>query len=252
MKCFVQKLGVVIDDNNLPILPIFDKNIEIFATAEGFNANMSDSDKEKLTTFVKNLKDNGLWDKIHILYIPLFADNATKAYIDVKATYDTQTVVKTATFTDSEHLTTTLNLNGGVDIASDGTLVSAGRTFGDGNLAMFGLASSRCCATLYKSDTMSMAVNDYTLEINASSSKRLDYVSGRFIIAANNNTAFMETDTNLRTVTSVGTFDNVSLYLGTDGARKNCTGLKLFGVADGLTEAEAKVLFSTMSLLSNS
>lgn len=65
---------------------------EVLFSEDGYG-NISNEKKFAIDTMVNSLINGGLWDKILRLYVPCFAQDASKGWIEIKSTVDSNEVV---------------------------------------------------------------------------------------------------------------------------------------------------------------
>lgn len=102
---------------------IFGKSVELSESVKAlfsdnaYTRSVTNKQKEAVQIAIDSLVQEGLWDKIDVLYLPILAGKVDEAFINLKGTYGQETVIKDRFITDIEQ-SLSISESGGINLAN--------------------------------------------------------------------------------------------------------------------------------------
>lgn len=102
---------------------IFGKSVELSESVKAlfsdnaYTRSVTNKQKEAVQIAIESLVQEGLWDKIDVLYLPILAGKVDEAFINLKRTYGQKTVIKDRFITDIEQ-SLSISESGGINLAN--------------------------------------------------------------------------------------------------------------------------------------
>ena len=113
----IQLKGATFNDDVIfgKIVTISD-SVQALFSDNAYTRSVTNEQKVGVQIAIEALVQEGLWDKIDVLYLPILAEKVDEAFINLKGTYGQETVIKDRFITDIEQYLS-ISESGGINLA---------------------------------------------------------------------------------------------------------------------------------------
>lgn len=92
---------------------------EVTNILENYTRNLTETQKFALDDFITGLKNNNIWDKINVMYMPVLSNNLTEAFINIKTLTTTTTPSSSKYSVANGWLKSTINFGDAQNTSTD-------------------------------------------------------------------------------------------------------------------------------------